>query len=700
MQAPDLKQMPITTLKGVGNKLAETLEKLGISSLQDLLFHLPSRYADRTKITAIGDLNPSVSAVIQATVDSSQVLFGKRRSLAVSVSDHSGRMTLRFYHFTAAQKDGFEKGREIRCFGDIRLGARGLEIYHPEYEFLDTGQKSKTMADSLTPIYGLTEGITQPRLRSLIQQSLEYLDSCRVEELIPVEILRDAEASLSRLSAITLTEALRYIHAPPTDAPIQQLMEGRHPYQQRLAFEELLAHNLTVQQSRMRARQDKAASLAIQASLENDFLAALPFKPTNAQQRVVGEIRQDLARNFPMMRLVQGDVGSGKTLVAALAALTALGQGFQVALIAPTEILAEQHFRSFSSWLEPLGIEIGWLVGKLTPAQKRKANEKIASGESKLVIGTHALFQESVEFHHLGLMIVDEQHRFGVHQRLALRNKGKVFCPHQLVMTATPIPRTLAMSVYSDMDVSVIDELPAGRKPINTVVIGQSKREQVIERVREACAQGQQAYWVCTLIEDSETLSAKAAEVSHKDLQEAMPELSIGLVHGRMKAAEKEAVMSAFKDGESNLLVATTVIEVGVDVPNASLMIIENPERLGLSQLHQLRGRVGRGSIASHCVLLYGDPLSKIGRERLQVLRESCDGFVIAEKDLELRGPGELLGTQQTGQIQFRTADLLRDQGLIEHVRQSAQQILQHQPELGDKIIRRWYHREQDYVNV
>ncbi len=689
----DLEKIPITHLKGVGEKLATTFAKLGVSSLQDLIFHLPFRYVDRTRIVSIGALSPNQSAVIQGEVLSAQILFGRRRSLAVTIADASGKIALRFFHFNAAQKEGFRTGRSVRCFGEARLGATGLELYHPEYEFVDADNTDQALAQTLTPIYSLTDGITQPRMRSTIALALQTMERAAPQELLPSEIIEE-------LSAINLSEALQYLHNPPKDAPVEMLLAGLHPFQKRLAFEELLAHNLAVQKSRKLAKADLAPTINVDLTAKQAFLAQLPFSLTRAQQRVIEEIEADVLKTSPMTRLVQGDVGSGKTLVAAVAALAAIQNQLQVALVAPTEILAEQHLKNFRAWFNTFNIEVGWLAGKISATERRHNLAGIADGSIQIAVGTHALFQENVSFKALGLVIVDEQHRFGVHQRLALRNKGSEFCPHQLIMTATPIPRTLAMTAYADLDVSTIDELPAGRKPINTSVIGQNRRAEVIQRVRAACVEGQQAYWVCTLIENSETLTANAAQETFAALANAMPELKIGLVHGRLKPAEKEQVMSEFKRGDLKLLVATTVIEVGVDVPNATLMIIENPERLGLAQLHQLRGRVGRGSGASHCVLLYGEPLSRMGRERLQVLRDSNSGFVIAQKDLELRGPGELLGTLQTGQMQFRTADLMRDEALIERVQHYAK-ILQHnQPDICEKIIQRWYAHEQDYVKV
>ncbi len=692
--ATSLDRMPVTALKGVGPRLAEKLGKIGLHTLQDVLFHLPLRYLDRTRVTPIGALQPNVNAVIEGEVRAADVVYGRRRSLVCRLQDGTGTITLRFYHFSGAQKQRLTPGTRLRCFGESRRGASGLEFYHPEYEFLE-GADAAPLEQRLTPVYPATEGLTQPRMRALAAQAIAWLDRHALSELLPEEMRR-------ALDQVSLADALRYVHAPPRNANVELLMAGEHPYQQRLAFEELLAHHLSLLLLRRQTQAEGAPVLQPDTDLQQRFLKALPFELTGAQQRVGAEISKDLSKPLPMLRLVQGDVGSGKTLVAALAALTAVASGYQAAIMAPTEILAEQHRNNFGAWLEPLGIELGWLTGRLTAARRREQLERLASGEAQVIVGTHALFQEGVQFANLGLVIVDEQHRFGVHQRLELRQKGSQggLRPHQLIMTATPIPRTLAMSAYADLDTSVIDELPPGRTPVTTVVIGEQRRPEVIERVSRACEQGRQAYWVCTLIEESETLAAQAAEATAENLAAALPHLRTGLVHGRLKAKEKEAVMAAFKAGDIDLLVATTVIEVGVDVPNASLMIIENPERLGLAQLHQLRGRVGRGAQASHCVLLYGSPLSRQGKERLGVMRDTSDGFQIAERDLELRGPGEVLGTRQTGEMQFKIADLQRDAELLPRVQQGARQLLERYPALCNPIMERWLGENRRYLRV
>ena len=681
---------PVTQLKGVGPKLADKLARLGIRCIEDLWFHLPYRYQDRTRITPIAALRPGQDAVIEGTIKASDIVFGRRRSLVCRLQDGSGTITLRFFHFNASQKKQLASGQHLRCFGEARPGSSGLEIYHPEYRLVG---EMAPMEESLTPIYPSTDGLSQQSWRKLCQQALEFLAAAPPATLIPSAWLP---------VQCDLLDALNFLHAPPADASLEQVEQGQHPYQLRLAYEELMAHNLALQQLRQHRRSQSAPRLRPNRKWQQRFLSQLGFELTAAQARVTEEIQQDLSQPVPMQRLVQGDVGSGKTVVAALAALNALASGYQVAIMAPTEILAEQHMRNFSAWMQAMDIDTAWLSGKVKGKARSTVLKAIASGEAPLVVGTHALFQEDVQFHRLGLVIIDEQHRFGVHQRLALKDKAgdEGLQAHQLIMTATPIPRTLAMTAYADLDCSMIDELPPGRTPINTVVISEQRRADIIERVRVACREGQQAYWVCTLIEDSETLRAEAAEVTWQRLSESLSELNIGLIHGRLKAQEKSEVMQRFKDGELQLLVATTVIEVGVDVPNASLMIIENAERLGLAQLHQLRGRVGRGQRASHCVLMYRTPLSKHGEERLKALRESNDGFVIAERDLALRGPGEVLGTRQTGLMQFRVADLENHQHLFDDIQQHAPQLLEQYPAAAAALIDRWLPEREQLARV
>ena len=680
---------PVTSLKGVGEALALKLARLRIESVADLLFHLPLRYQDRTRITPIGTLRAGHEAVVEGEVVAAEVVRGRRRSLLVRLRDGSGLLSLRFFHFSPAQQQQFQPGTWLRGFGEARAGATGVEIYHPEYRLLKAD--APPVEDHLTPIYPATEGLHQTRLRALIEQALDLLDGH--PEALPDWITEDLRA---RFRLPELHHCLQVLHQPTPDIDPDALASGRHPASRRLALEELLAHRLSLQAVRLRIQEDGAPALPSGRGLQARFLTQLPFSLTGAQRRVLDEIGADLAREVPTLRLVQGDVGSGKTVVAAMAALSAIAGDCQAAMMAPTEILAEQHYRAFRAWFEPLGIEVAWLSGKLKGKTRLDTKAAIQDGRARMVVGTHALFQGDVHFQRLGLAIVDEQHRFGVHQRLALREKGEAggLTPHQLVMTATPIPRTLAMSAYADLDVSVIDELPPGRTPVKTVAMPDERRPEVVARIHHACTEGRQAYWVCTLIEESEALECQAAEATREELSEALPTLSIGLVHGRMKAAEKAAVMDAFKTGELDLLVATTVIEVGVDVPNASLMIIENPERLGLSQLHQLRGRVGRGSTASFCVLLYHPPLSAHSKQRLAVMRETNDGFRIAEKDLELRGPGEVLGTRQTGLAQMKIADLERDADLLERVAPLAEALLALHPEASRPLVRRWLGEE------
>ncbi|WP_415901142.1 ATP-dependent DNA helicase RecG [Neptuniibacter sp. QD48_11] len=688
-----LAAIPVTELKGVGAALEQKLHNLGIQNLQDLLFHLPLRYQDRTRIVPMGALRPGDECVVEGEVKLADISKGRRRSLLCRIQDGTGSLTLRFFHFTAAQKNNLKPGTRIRCFGEARTGANGLEIVHPEYKRVDNDDLVP-VEENLTPIYPTTEGLHQGRLRALTDQALNYLKEGGLQELVPEQLRQGWQFP-------SLNDAVAYLHRPPVDVDQHLLLDGMHPAQRRLAFEELLAHHLSLLKLRQKARQKGAPELPGTGQLKQAFLDQLPFPLTGAQQRVGDEIANDLAQAYPMLRLVQGDVGSGKTVVAALAALQTVESGLQAAIMAPTEILAEQHFINFSNWLESLDIKVAWLAGKLKGKQRQAQLEAIRTGEARVVVGTHALFQEEVVFSDLGLVVIDEQHRFGVHQRLSLREKGRngELAPHQLIMTATPIPRTLTMSAYADLDCSIIDELPPGRTPVSTVVIADSRRDEVIQRVQKACAEKRQVYWVCTLIEESEALQCQAAEVTAEDLKVALPELSIGLVHGRMKPAEKAEIMQQFKAAELDLLVATTVIEVGVDVPNASVMIIENPERLGLAQLHQLRGRVGRGSVESFCVLMYHAPLSNQGRERLTVMRETTDGFKIAEKDLQLRGPGEVLGTRQTGTMQFKMADLQRDSDLLTRVKMVAGQM-QEWPDFADSLVERWLGRGEDYGNV
>ncbi|WAH65380.1 ATP-dependent DNA helicase RecG [Xanthomonas hortorum] len=689
-------QASLSSLPGVGPKVAEKFAARGIFTLQDLWLHLPLRYEDRTRLTTIAQLQGGVPAQIEGRVDAMERGFRFRPVLRVAVSDDShGTLVLRFFHFRAAQVAQFAPGTRVRVFGTPKPGQNGWEIVHPSYRVLAEGEDAG-LGDSLDPVYPVLEGVGPATLRKLIGQALERLPPEAALELLPPHWLQDEQLP-------SLREALLTMHRPPVNTDPQQLLAGGHPAQQRLAIEELLAHQLSLRRQRIALQRFHAPRLPGNGNLVQQLRAALPFQLTGAQQRVFEQIARDLAKPSPMLRLVQGDVGSGKTVVAALAAMLAVEQGKQVALAAPTELLAEQHLNNLRGWLEPLGVRIVWLAGKVTGKARAAAMAEVASGQAQVVVGTHALMQEAVVFHDLALAIIDEQHRFGVHQRLALRDKGAAAgsVPHQLVMTATPIPRTLAMSTYADLDVSAIDELPPGRTPVQTIVLSAERRPDLVERIRAACAEGRQAYWVCTLIEESEEpgksappgppkIEAQAAEVTFEALSAQLLGVRVALVHGRMKPAEKQRAMLDFKQGHTDLLVATTVIEVGVDVPNASLMIIENAERLGLAQLHQLRGRVGRGAAASSCVLLYQAPLSMMARQRLETMRQTNDGFVIAEKDLELRGPGELLGTRQTGLASFRIADLARDAGLLPRVQVLAERLLAEAPEIADRVVARW----------
>ncbi|KAF1711543.1 ATP-dependent DNA helicase RecG [Pseudoxanthomonas kalamensis DSM 18571] len=679
-------RIPIASLKGVGPRVAEKLAARGLLTLQDLWLHLPRQYEDRTRLTPIAELRAGETVQVEGRVEAVERGFRYRPMLRVAIADDSqATLVLRFFHFRSQQVNQFRVGARVRCYGTPRPGQHGLEIVHPSYRVLDE-EGGEDLGEALDPVYPAIEGIGPVSLRRLVAQALDRLPDEASLELLPADVL-DA------LRLPSLREAVLTLHRPPLDADVSALLTGQHPAQRRLALEELLAHQLSLRRQRIALQRHRAPVLAGDGVLARRLEQSLPFRLTAAQRRVFEQVCADLAKPLPMLRLVQGDVGSGKTVVAALAAMLAVEQGRQVALAAPTELLAEQHLRNLHAWLQPLGVQVTWLAGKVTGKARAKALEDVASGVAQVVVGTHALMQEAVVFHDLALAIVDEQHRFGVQQRLALRDKGAAgggAVPHQLVMTATPIPRTLAMTAYADLDVSAIDELPPGRTPVQTVALAAERRPELVERIRAACSEGRQAYWVCTLIDESDEVVAQAAQTTFEQLDAAMPELRIALVHGRMKAAAKQAAMQAFTRGEIDLLVATTVIEVGVDVPNASLMIIENAERLGLAQLHQLRGRVGRGAAASTCVLLYQPPLSQMARQRLDTLRQTSDGFVIAEKDLELRGPGELLGTRQTGLADFRIADLGRDAGLLPQVHALADRLLAEAPQQADRIVARW----------
>lgn len=710
---------PVSALAGVGVRVEGQLEQLGIKRIFDLLLHLPRDYEDRSRVVAIRELQHGQSALVEAVVVH---VDNKRSGMTVVVEDDSGKVSLRFFKVYSNLMQAMTLGMRLRIFGEVKVSRYGMQMHHPEYSIVTaTGALPASAETGLQPIYPTVKGLHQNKLRTLIKLALQMVrqqglplsvfrqDDWQSVVDMPIATPVETATEHNAVFSLSLFEALTLIHTPPMHTNIaqqterlRQLKERSHPACQRLIIEELTAHQLSMLYRRQQLHQHKAPKCDKKSPLAEKLLANLPFSLTNAQSRVVGDITDDMATSIPMLRLVQGDVGAGKTLVAALAACYALDSGWQVAVMAPTEILAEQHLLNFKAWFEPLDIGVGWLAGKQTAKQRREALANVVDNEVQVVVGTHALFQEQVQFAKLGLVIIDEQHRFGVEQRMALTDKGVAgSTPHQLIMTATPIPRTLAMSAYGDMDTSIIDELPPGRTPITTVMIDRNRRDEVIERIAVNCAQGKQAYWVCPLVEESSVLDAQAAEATYADLAERL-DIRIGLVHGKMKAAEKQAVMLAFKNAELDLLVATTVIEVGVDVPNASLMVIENAERLGLSQLHQLRGRVGRGSEKSFCVLLYQTPLSETGIERLNVLRESSDGFVIAQKDLELRGPGELLGKRQTGNIGYYISDLSRDENLLMIGRSLAKRLISdpsRKAEVG-LLIERWMPEASKYTNV
>ena len=673
------------SLSGVGPALAKSLAKCGIYTIQDLLFHLPFRYQDRTRITPIQDLRANDWCVVTGHVCKTEIKYGKRMMLYCYIEDKTGLLKLRFFHFNKQQVKLLNEHPQIRAFGEVREFANSFEMIHPEYQLLDT-ESELVVEETLTPLYPSTQGLTQNRLRSLIKNALTDYQ----EELHRLEWMSEDQLEHNYLQPITT--AIEQLHNPPPTISLQALEQGTHPALKRLAFDELLAQRLSMQFARQQRSTLNAPLLSAGSNLIEQFMAQLPFTLTSAQRRVHEEIKLDLNQQHPMLRLVQGDVGSGKTVIAALAAVQAIAQGYQVALMAPTDILSEQHAQTLSPWFKALGISLLRLSGKMKIRERREALTALAENQCQLIVGTHALFQEGVQFSRLGLIIIDEQHRFGVEQRLLLQQKGQQqhLYPHQLFMTATPIPRTLAMTHLAHIDLSTIDELPPGRTPIITAILNQEKRQPIIERLETAIASGRQAYWVCTLIDDSEKLQCMAATATAQHLQEQLPNVRVGLVHGRMKPLEKESIMMAFKQGDIDLLVATTIIEVGVDVSNASLMIIENAERLGLSQLHQLRGRIGRGKTQSHCILLYQTPLSAISAERLRVMRVTENGFVIAEKDLQLRGAGEVLGTRQTGYRQYKIAHLPRDQALLPITAEFAHQLLRDNPRTAHTIAKRW----------
>ncbi len=661
-------------IPGATPLVAAKLKTLGLNSQTDLVLHLPLRFEDETQITPIDTAIPGTSAQFDVTVLSTDIAYRPRRQLVCRVEDDSGQLVLRFLNFYPSQQKVLQPGARLRVFGEVRGGFWGSEIIHPRFKIV---HEDEALPTALTPVYPTTAGLGQATLRKLIVRALEEVD---LADTLPTDLV-------SRLKLKEFSTSVRSLHAPPSGLSAEALTEWQHPFWQRVAFDELLAQQISLRQAYAARRARGAPVLAGDGKLIGRLLAALPFKLTTAQQRVWQEIEQDLHQPYPMQRLLQGDVGSGKTIVAALAMLRAVEAGYQAALMAPTEILAEQHYRKLAAWLQPLGLEVTWLSGSQKKKDKLAAIAKVGAGETAFVVGTHALIEEGVEFAKLGLAIVDEQHRFGVRQRLALKQKG--FQLHQLAMSATPIPRTLAMSVYADLDVSVIDELPPGRTPVVTKLVSAARRDEVVGRVRDLCAAGRQVYWVCPLIEESEALQLKTAEETYAHLTAELPELKVGLVHGRLKTDAKATVMAAFVKNEIQLLVATTVIEVGVDVPNASLMVIEHAERFGLAQLHQLRGRVGRGAAESACLLLYENPLSETARARLKIIYENSDGFEIARQDLHLRGPGEFVGARQSGLPLLRFADL-EDTALVESARLAAEEMLTQWPEFAERHRARW----------
>ena len=692
--SPTAEDSPnLTTLKGIGPAMAGKLERLGLRTVRDLLFLLPIRYEDRTRIRPIVDLKPGQRVQLEGVIARARVIMGRRRSLLCALRDETAEITLRFFHFTRQQQAGLSAGTRLLCYGEVRQGPRGFEIVHPEYRRLREAEPAPVQ-DRLTPVYPTTEGVTQPRLRSLTDHALEHALE-ELPDLIPAPFL-------ARLGFPELHEALRTVHRPPRGMALETLLSGKHPARKRMALEEILAWHMGLRRMREAGQRRDAFPLSAIGPLREEFLQRLSFELTSGQRQAIEQIDADLARNVPMMRLLQGDVGCGKTVVIAAAALAAIQTGRQAAIMAPTELLAEQHMRTLSDWLAPLGVRLAWISGGMSRSERRMFEAELSGGDAQLAIGTHALFQEGIQYRSLGLVVVDEQHRFGVHQRLSLVEKGASGgqVPHQLVTTATPIPRSLAMTFYAGLDISAIRDMPPGRQPVNTVLISQERRHEVIERVASACGSGRQAYWVCPLIEESDYIESQAAEPTHRELSEALPGIRVGLLHGRATSRERDRVMGQFAAGKLEVLVATTVIEVGVDVPKASLMIVENAERLGLAQLHQLRGRVGRGADRSHCVLMYRSPLGEMARDRLNTMRSTNDGFEIARKDLALRGAGEILGVRQTGALQFRVADLVRDGALAEPAQRIAEEMLRDGGPAVEQLIHRWVGEGGRYARV
>ena len=686
----------IKHIQGIGPTIEDKLFSMGIKTVYDILFHLPIRYQDRSKVQPIGSIKKDHYVVIEGEIRVSDIIFNKRRNLLCKIQDQTGTITLRFFNFNKTQKNSFRPGIYIRCFGKTSISRGGLEMIHPEYEFIN---KDSLYNDSeyLTAIYSTTEGLSQKRWRKFISSAFELIKQDEIPELLTKEHLSKIKNNVTT----DIYKTLKLLHYPPVNTDCLKIIEGNHPYQRRLAFEELISQRLSFRILKNKLIQSSVNDLYYCENLEREFIKNLPFSLTKSQYKVLQELKSDLNKKTPMLRLLQGDVGSGKTVIGALLAIQCIKNKKQVALMAPTEILAEQHLNTFLLFFEKYNVNACLLTSKVNKRDKETILNNLSSGKIDIVIGTHAIIQDSVKFSDLGLVIIDEQHRFGVEQRRILKNKTKnKKSVHQLIMTATPIPRTLAMTFYADLDYSIIDELPPGRKEINTIIVSNDRRKEVIDRIKNACNEGKQVYWICTLVEESETLQCQAAESTAEILSKNLTDINVGLVHGRLKSDEKTQIMSLFKSGDIQLLVATTVVEVGVDVPNASLIVIENPERLGLSQLHQLRGRVGRGEIQSHCVLMYQKPISKNAKERLTAMRETNDGFLLAEKDLALRGAGEMLGTKQSGEKQFRIANLERDMDMIDGVVNVSEIILNEDLNKANELISRWCPLAENYIDV
>ena len=678
---------PIISIKGLGKKTSDRLNQLGIHTLEHLVFHLPTRYQDKTSITPLSDAGIHDEILIEATIDRIEVIPSRQRQLLCYLSDNQNhRILLRFFHFNQYQKQALIRGETMQCFGEIKIGRKGLEMHHPEYRII-TQNQSPLLEPTLTPIYPLCSGISQNKMKQWVNYSLEVLK---------ISQLDDYFEKITQQSMPSLKSSLMLLHHPEKDEDLSKIESFKHISQQRLIIEELATHRLSLLKTKKARKAKKTNAFILNNTLSDKLLNSIDFNLTNAQSRCIKEINDDLASSEPMLRLLQGDVGSGKTIVAVFALIQAVENNFQAAIMAPTEILARQHLQNFTQYLESLNIQIAYLSGSQNTQERREQISLIESGKAKVVIGTHALFQDSVNFKDLSLVIIDEQHKFGVHQRLSLTKKANN-TPHQLVMTATPIPRSLTMSAYADLDTSIIDELPPGRQPIETIALSNLRRDELISKMRKISNEGRQIYWVCTLIEESEALRAESAEKTFKYLKDHLKDLTVVMIHGRLTKVEKESIMKDFENGRINLLVATTVIEVGVNVPNASLMIVENAERLGLAQLHQLRGRVGRGSEKSICILMYQSPLSDYAKERLDILRQSNDGFMIAQKDLELRGPGEILGTQQTGIASMKIANIVRDAYLLKEAGYYSSKMLETRLESQNALINRWIDEEKTH---